>query len=498
MDLSGESMTFYLDEDSRTITNFGGNITFTPQHYYQPQSEADVLTILNKHAKDKIRVIASLHSWSAVVQSEDVVVDMRHFQQVTVKQDRSGKYWATVGGGCVLKCLLNELERMNPALTLPSLGGITEQTMAGVISTGTHGSGSQSLSHFMEEVTVAAYDPDTRAAKIFTWNSGPELQAARCGLGCMGIILSVRFQCVPQYNMAEIIVRKDSIESALAQEDEFPQQQILLVPYLWTYFAYQRRQVTPEENYQWLVTPFNVFRRFSRRFFELVVVDVLFHGLVKTVVNHVNKPQVVKVIYERLFPTSIGLVENRRIIDRSEEILTLEHELYQHLEMELFIPAQYIRAAMPFLQHITSAFADADAALPKEVESGLQQIGMLNTLLAQVGTYIHHYPILVRKVLPDDTLISMTSSANESYYSVSFFTYLQPDKRAKFYDFAEFLARSSRRLYDARLHWGKYYPLKNPEIESLYPNLPQFRQICKRTDPNGVFHNEYTEQVLGF
>jgi FAD/FMN-containing dehydrogenase len=42
--------------------------------------------------------------------------------------------------------------------TLATLGAVTKQTIAGAISTGTHGSGRQSLSHFVANVRMAAYD----------------------------------------------------------------------------------------------------------------------------------------------------------------------------------------------------------------------------------------------------------------------------------------------------------------------------------------------------
>jgi xylitol oxidase len=52
------------------------------------------------------------------------------------------------------------------------------------------------------------------------------------------------------------------------------------------------------------------------------------------------------------------------------------------------------------------------------------------------------------------------------------------------------------RLFPARLHWGKYFPLSNLDIEGVYPRLPEFRALCRQVDPNGVFRNEFTERVI--
>src|SRR6185369_9179052 len=126
-------------------------------------------------------------------------------------------------------------------VTMPTLGLITEQTIAGAIATATHGSGRHSLSHYIAEVRAAAYDPVSGEARINTWNEGSALLAARCAVGCMGVVLSVRFRCVPKYEVEETIVACASIDEALTGEAEYPLQQFYLVPYHWRYFAQRRR-----------------------------------------------------------------------------------------------------------------------------------------------------------------------------------------------------------------------------------------------------------------
>ena len=66
----------------KRITNFGGNVSFVPKHWYAPKDEAQVLDLLNTHAGGKIRVVGSLHSWSDVVESQDVIIDMSNFDSV--------------------------------------------------------------------------------------------------------------------------------------------------------------------------------------------------------------------------------------------------------------------------------------------------------------------------------------------------------------------------------------------------------------------------------
>ena len=90
----------------------------------------------------------------------------------------------------------------------------------------------------------------------------------------------------------------------------------------------------------------------------------------------------------------------------------------------------------------------------------------------------------------------MTADASEAYYAISFITYVEP--RDAFFELARFLAESMVALFAARLHWGKYFPLHHAQIAPTYPNLAEFREICRHTDPHGVFRNNYVNEVLGF
>jgi hypothetical protein len=177
-------------------------------------------------------------------------------------------------------------------------------------------------------------------------------------------------------------------------------------------------------------------------------------------------------------------------------MLVMEHELFKHLEIEIFVPSSQVRRAAEFVRHVLTAFDNKAAVIPEETSSALKQIGMYEALLRRRGTFTHHYPIAFRRVVPDETLISMSSGSDEPYYAISFITYVEP--RERFIELASFLAHSMTALFGARPHWGKYFPLSSVETERVYPHLEEFRRLCRKTDPHGVFRNEYTDRVLGF
>ncbi len=471
---------------ARKIVNFGGNIQFTPRYDYRPTTEEDILQILNTHAQGTVRAIGTLHSWSDVIVSGDVVVDMSAFDTVVLEQDDSGAVWASVGAGVTIEKLLVTLNAAD--LTLPTVPEATMQTLVGAISTGTHGSGLPSLSHFIGQVRAAAYDSRNGRARIYEWSDGPELRAASCALGCMGIILSVRVRCVPQYSVYELVRRFDTVAEVLESGSSFPLQEFLLVPYSWNYYVFNRRPLRRRQ-----IDEMTVATRMHRTY-KYGIQDVLDHFVLRFLVRTVSNPGLTRWFLKNLFPLTIQT--NVEVIQRSDLALVREHEIFKHVETEIFVPAQDLPAALDLVSAALLVFAGIEDTVPAPIAEALKRIGLLEYLEEHRGAYMHHYPLFIRRVMPDDTMIAETSGTHQPYYTISLFSYT-PEREA-YYIIAAFLANALNRLFQARLHWGKYFPLANPDIEPLFADLPEFRRLCQSVDPRGVFRNTYARQVLGF
>ncbi len=197
-----------------TIENFGGNQVWQPRDFFAPTSEAELLAILRTHRGRRFRAIGRLHSWSAAAVGTDVLLDLRYLNAIQIHTDPDGS-WVEVGAGCQVKQLLEYLNRRG--YTLPSVGLIDEQTIAGATATGTHGSGKHSLAHYIRAVRLAGYDPVSQEPAIRTIADGKELEAARCSLGCLGIITSLRLPIRKQYHVEEVFGAYRHLEQVLAQ-----------------------------------------------------------------------------------------------------------------------------------------------------------------------------------------------------------------------------------------------------------------------------------------
>ena len=202
-----------------------------------------MLAILARHHRGQIRVQGAGHSWSGIVEATDVLVNLAHFADVIVESGPAG-HVVRVGAGATIEEILASLRET--AFSLPTLGAITRQTIAGATATATHGTGNASLSSFVRSVRLACYDASGNPI-ITTIRGGDELLAARASLGCLGVILELTLELVPRFWMDECMKVHDSLESVLAEEAEWPQQQFLVFPYRWRWYAYHRRRV-PEPN----------------------------------------------------------------------------------------------------------------------------------------------------------------------------------------------------------------------------------------------------------
>ncbi len=252
----------------RREVNFGGNQSWHSRRL-RPASEAEVLDLLDRRQGDRIRALGSNHSWSDIAAGADVCIELSRITSVEPFVKDGGRF-VRVGAGCTLQKLLDKLHAATDQ-TLPTLGAITKQTIAGAISTGTHGSGLQSLSHFVANVRIAAYDAAGRAA-IHEYQSGDELKAARCGLGCMGIILSVDLRTVPKYKVAETVRNHQNVNDILLVYREHPLTQFIYTPYGWKWVAFERKAVgTPPS------TPMALVKSRGFRIFQLAGLDILFH-----------------------------------------------------------------------------------------------------------------------------------------------------------------------------------------------------------------------------
>ncbi|MDG2012405.1 MAG: FAD-binding protein, partial [Pirellulaceae bacterium] len=351
----------------RQVSNFGNNVCFTPAVYAEPRDEAELLDLLRTHKDLKVRVIASGHAWSDAIKTDGLLINVKHFNDVRVSPQDDTVH---VGAGCQIKGLAEVLSKQGKSL--PTSGLIDEQTVAGATATGTHGSGKNSLSQYIRSVRVAHFDQETGAPKVSTIR-GPsvDLSAARCSFGLLGVIVEVEMEIRPAYNVLEFSARYQTLEQVLALESEYPLQQFYLMPWSWHWFGQHRTETTQ---------PRSKLAALYRIYWHLGI-DWALHLIIFVLVRIMRVKGLIRSFFKSVLP--LVVVKNWRVVDNSQKMLTMDHDIFRHIEIEVFVRRADLKKALEHVKQIIQVFGG------QAVSSDLQQ----KIPESSHGIYQHHYPI---------------------------------------------------------------------------------------------------------
>ena len=122
-------------------SNWAGNQLSKPVSIERPSSESEVVEIVLRAVAEhlRVKVVGSGHSFTGIAVPDEVMIDLAQMNRV-VNVDHVGGL-ITVQAGIVLSDLNAYLE--SHKLSMPNLGDVTYQTLAGAVSTSTHGTGLQ-------------------------------------------------------------------------------------------------------------------------------------------------------------------------------------------------------------------------------------------------------------------------------------------------------------------------------------------------------------------
>lgn len=149
-----------------------------------------------KKENKTIRPYGSSHSWSDIVCTDDYLINTDKLNKI-VSIDHEKKH-VTVQAGIKLKHLNKELAKIG--LCLANQSAITEQSLAGVISTATHGSGKTgTFASFITRVKLVTADG---SVLTLSETENPELfGAARTSIGSLGILAELTVHCEPLFKV---------------------------------------------------------------------------------------------------------------------------------------------------------------------------------------------------------------------------------------------------------------------------------------------------------
>ena len=131
------------------------------------------------------------------------------------------KRTATFYSGTILHDVHSALQQCQPPLAMPNIGSISDQTIGGLISTASHGSGLKFpvLSKHVRSLVLVLPLPGAPIVRTSP-TSDPELfKASLCGLGATGLIVEVEIEVEEAFRLRETKTPY-TVDEGLAQLDE--------------------------------------------------------------------------------------------------------------------------------------------------------------------------------------------------------------------------------------------------------------------------------------
>ena len=413
--------------------NWSGSQRGSPE-IFKPRKIYELQNIVNSHAQ--IRAVGAGHSFSALVKTDAVLINLDHFKGVVAFDENRTQ--CTVQAGTRLYDLGEYLAPIHQALA--NQGDIDQQSLAGAISTGTHGTGIDlpCLSAFVEGFELLTADGEL--LQCDRQQNTEIFQAGRVALGSLGILTKITLQNRSRYKLKEQI-RLCPLQEVFANIDQW---------------KHQHRHI---------------------EFWAFLHSD--------------------QVMLKTLDETDDAIQPRQDAWPSEDALLTLCSELTRRLPvtnpylqklLSVFVkPTCYVDwSNQIFPTPRNTKFNEMEYQLP--VEQGLQCLEEVLHILRkhQVPMF---FPIEFRYVKGDDIWLSPFYRCDS--VSISIHQFHKQDYHAVF-DLVEPILQK----YQGRPHWGKLHSMNAALLRDLYPKWDDFMALRQQLDPNQKWLNPHLKQLF--
>jgi L-gulono-1,4-lactone dehydrogenase len=430
---------------AREWRNWAGDQRCRPTAIEAPRSRDELLSVVRRAAERglPVRAAASGHSFSDIACTDGVMVRLEALDRILAADPERGL--VKVEGGVVLAALNGRLDERG--LALENLGDIDRQTLAGSISTATHGTGAR-FGNLSAQVASIELVTAEGALREISAESDPELfRAARVGLGGLGLIYAVTLRCVPAYTLHRVDSPRP-LDDVLSRLDELNERidhfEFYVFPHTRTALCRESRRTEEPPR------P----RPRAAVYAQEVVLENWVGQLFALAGRHLPT-QVPRLA--RLASRGVGRSTK---VDRWHRVFASERRI-RFTEMEYSIPREH-----------------AAEAVRRVLDLGARPE-------LQVA-----FPIEVRFVAADDAYLSPSHERDTTYVAV------HQDRKL---DWGPYFRGVEEIMgeYEGRPHWGKRHFRRAEALAPLYPRWDDFQAARARLDPGGLYRNAYTDRVLG-
>lgn len=423
-------------------SNWSGSVQCTPIEVLLPESEEDIINIVhraNEHGK-KIRVVGSGHSFSNLVETNDYILSLDNFRGIIeVAKD---KMQVRVKAGTKIKEFGSLL--FEHGLAQENLGDIDVQSLAGAISTGTHGTGT-AFGNLSTQVTGIRFINGKGEIVNCSATENPDIfKAAQISLGTLGVITELTFKALPAYKL-EFSSGKESLDEVLENFGRYNKENRNFEFY---WFPHTNIVQTKFSN----VTNLPAKEYGTANYITDMLLENHAFGALSKITNWFPKSS------KMVAQISAKAVSTSHKINWSHKVYSLPRLVKFH-EMEYNIPIESF----------------------KEVKRDVQRA-------FDKHKFDVHFPTENRFVKGDDIWLSPAYERDSAY--IAFHVY-KPNPYKGYFKVMEDICAS----VGGRPHWGKMHTRTFNELTNLYPKWNDFHAIRSQMDPNGIFMTSYMERI---
>ena len=419
--------------------NWTGDESCSPADFVRPESVDELAEQVAAAAA--VRVVGAGHSFGDVVCTDGTLLSLDRLSGLIAYDQTTGH--VTVGAGTRLHALNGILDEHGRAMA--NLGDINVQSVAGAISTATHGTGAR-LGNLATQ--VVSLDLVIADGTVRTIDDGDELHSARVSLGALGVISAVTLKTVPAFRLRALDERRP-LDETLTRLDEWADVndhfEFWAFPH--TDAALCRTNNRSEEP----ARPVNPVKAY--------LTETVLENKVLDAISRVG----------RQFPSQIPRL-NRFVTGAFSEMdrVDVGHRIFSSVRSVRFTESEW---AVP---------RDAAPSVVREIFAEIETRG-----------FDVNFPLEVRFVAPDeDSFLSPAWSRDTAYVAAHMYQGMpyEPFLRA---------VQDVALAHDGRPHWGKRHFLAADVLSAKYPNWDRFQAVRRCFDPHGKFTNEHVRRVLG-
>lgn len=426
------------------MKNWSGLLEWNPQEIAYPASEEEIVNVIKRAADSglRIRTIGSGHSFTPLCQTEEILLSLDKHQGI-IAVDPETKI-VRVKAGTKIRALNEALAAVG--LALENMGDIDVQSIAGAISTGTHGTGIQ-FGNLCTQIVALRFVNGVGELVACSRSEHPDLfRAAVLSLGALGVLTEVSLRCVPAYNL-ELKVEKRKLEAVRNTFLEINKQNRHFEFYWFPNTAYV---MTKELN----ISNQPVNKDSTAEYLQEMLLENYAFKLVCELSCKIPS------LTNRLSGIAAATISEFKKCKPSHRVFSTQR-IVRFNEMEYNVPIE--------------AYAEVSREIERWVAKHNRKIV---------------FPLENRFVKGDDLYLSPAYQRDSAYIAVH--AYHKKDHKAYFAGLEDIF-----RAYNGRPHWGKMHTQSQEELQQRYPEFETFQRIRETHDPQGLFMNPYLQSLFG-